>query len=85
MSDQKKTDGGPAFPIYGKLNEWGYAEQPGMTLRDYFAAKAMVGILQDWTEVVRDAMAESTTSERIKHLAKRSYDIADAMLKAREQ
>lgn len=81
MSDQKKTDGGPAFPVVSNYD----ALATGMTLRDYFAAKAMVGILHDWTEVVRDAMAESTTTERIKYLAKRSYDIADAMLKAREQ
>ena len=76
MSDQKKTDGGPAFPIYGKLNEWGYAEQPGMTLRDYFAAKAMQGMAgspryceHGWDQA---------------DLAAQAYEIADAMLKARE-
>ena len=45
MSD--KTNGGPAFPILGK--RWhpsdGFhdVEHVGMTLRDYFAAKAMQG------------------------------------------
>lgn len=53
-------------------------------LRDYFAAKAMQGILHDWTEVVREVMSESSATERIEWLSKRSYDVADHMLKARE-
>ena len=43
----------------------------GMTLRDYFAAKAMQGILFE-------GLDESET-------AKNAYAMADAMLKAREQ
>lgn len=74
MSDQKKTDGGPAFPIYGKLNEWGYAEQPGMTLRDYFAAKVMQGSIDS-----------SWFHSDHNRSAKWCYEVADAMLKAREQ
>jgi len=54
--------GGPAFP-FGKA----YA---GMTLRDYFAAKAMEGVFP-----------LCTTSERA---AEECYKVADAMLKARE-
>jgi hypothetical protein len=44
----------------------------GMTLRDYFAAKAMQSELMDlnWQD--------------IKSLALYAYDIADAMLKARD-
>jgi hypothetical protein len=42
-----------------------------MTLRDYFAAKAMQELLQH-------------TAESTHQLASESYDIADAMLKARE-
>ena len=58
--------GGPAFP-YGT----GYA---GMTLRDYFAAKAMeqaMSKLADWK------YAQVT-------IADYAYKQADAMLKARE-
>ena len=40
MSD---NTGGQAFPNEG-FNGWGTPEQ-GMTLRDYFAAKAMQGML----------------------------------------
>jgi hypothetical protein len=71
--------GGPAFPC-----EWDYIssyreEANGMTLRDYFAAKAMQSTLAD------DAYAEKTEtpSEWVAIVAKASYEIADAMLKAR--
>ncbi len=54
-----------AFPVETK----DYV-QLGMTLRDYFAAKAMQGILFEGLE------PEET--------AKHAYAMADAMLKARE-
>jgi hypothetical protein len=49
-----------------------------MSLRDYFAAKAMDGfnrhmVSYEWGEDVTE------------YAAKRAYEIADAMLKAREQ
>jgi hypothetical protein len=47
--------------------------QNGMTLRDYFAAKAMQAILSD-----------QNYSSPDDKLAEASYWIADAMLKARE-
>jgi hypothetical protein len=46
----------------------------GMTLRDYFAAKAMTGLLT--AEIVGEYSNE--------HVAEISYRIADAMMKARE-
>ena len=46
----------------------------GMELRDYFAAKAMQGILADEIPLDMDA----------KKLAEWSYMYADAMMKARE-
>jgi len=58
--------GGPAFP-YGTA----YA---GMTLRDYFAAKAMQAILSDG----------SWHGHTCKTAALESYEMADAMLLARE-
>ena len=45
--------------------------QIGMTLRDYFAAKAMQGLLSQGSNVY-DLMAE------------RAYQIADEMMKARD-
>ena len=58
-----------AFPNPHLTNE------TGMTLRDYFAAKAMTGLLT--AELVGEYSNE--------HVAEVSYRIADAMLKAREE
>jgi hypothetical protein len=63
----------PAFPNEG-FNGWG-DPYPGMTLRDYFAAKAMQGML---AESGGGALHNTNLSEF-------AYLIADAMLKAREQ
>jgi len=60
----------PAFPNEG-FNGWGEPFQ-GMTLRDYFAAKAMQGMMVDVYEPYCD------------YIAKTAYEMADAMLKARE-
>jgi hypothetical protein len=46
-----------------------------MTLRDYFAAKAMVGITQ--------ALAQGIRPHDVPKLAEDAYFIADAMLKER--
>ena len=61
--------GGPAFPTERPaMSEYG----KGMTLRDYFAAKAMQGMMHDVTQPVGEVIAEW------------AYQVADAMLKARE-
>ena len=62
----KTNDGGPAFPADFQLYS------TGMTLRDYFAAAALQGIL---------ALDKDGTWDEF---SKCSYRIADAMLKARE-
>lgn len=67
-----KNDGGPAFPIGSTPEEWGN----GMTLRDYFAAKAM----QAW---LSDTKAEFYDPKMQEAAAKYGYMIADQMLKAR--
>jgi hypothetical protein len=68
--------GGPAFPTkqYNR-NIMAFEEVGGMTLRDYFAAKAMVSILSQ--KDAHDGREWGST-------AWMSYQIADAMLKARE-
>ena len=73
MSDT--NTGGPAFPCGGIITNDGILYE-GMTIRDYFAAKAMQGLISDsdW----RIDMAASET-------ARAAYNQADAMLKAREQ
>ena len=69
MSDT--NTGGQAFPNEG-FNGWGKPEE-GMTLRDYFAAKAMQGFA-----------ATLFDGYLAKEIADRAYVVADAMLKARE-
>lgn len=71
--------GGPAFPQFVISNNGAYVDG-GMTLRDYFAAKAMQSTLAD------NAYAERTETafEWLAIVAKSSYETADAMLKARE-
>lgn len=61
--------GGPAFPRPGDFNP-----QLGMTLRDYFAAKAMQ------TYMINEVWNPDT----YKGAAITAYRVADAMLKARE-
>jgi hypothetical protein len=50
-------------------------EQDGMTLRDYFAAKAMQSV------IIQDAYEYESAAE-LSHWA---YEIADAMLEEREK
>ena len=68
------NDGGPAFPIIGGTADYHY----GMTLRDYFAAKAMQGLIASHEEGYWWKCNTYTMG------AKYSYRFADAMLKARE-
>lgn len=68
----KTNTDGPAFPVAGKS---GAPIDYGMALRDYFAAKAMQGLLAGYIEGVPP---EDITAQA-------SYSYADAMLKAREQ
>jgi len=69
--------GGPAFPTTKPLEHWGDPNQ-GMTLRDYFAAKAMQGML------AANGDSNGYLEYEEKTVAANSYKLADAMLKARE-
>jgi len=58
------------------LNAFPDADYRGMTLRDYFAAKALTNF--------RDQIGSQSDQEWFDIVAKGAYRIADAMLKARE-
>lgn len=78
----KRDTGGPAFPPHPN------AEHPGMTLRDYFAAKAMQQVLRENWEWQREQERQGSRSPQHwsdEELASYSYEIADAMLKARQE
>ena len=76
-----KQTGGPAFPVQSIYIEDQETNSKGMTLRDYFAAQALAGNLE---QGIQDDMTIDWWHEPSK-IAKRAYAIADAMLKAREQ
>lgn len=68
----------PAFP-HSRLG----SDADGMSLRDYFAAKAMQAVLLKWPPVLtedQDAIRRDT-----EEIARGAYAMADAMLKARKQ
>lgn len=80
-------DGGPAFPS---------ADNPGMSLRDYFAAKAMQGMLanpklqeqilkagQSWIEESAWAVADTMLNERNNKNKLRSCSVTDLNLDVR--
>ena len=68
-----KDTGGPAFPAFEFQQNYNQMMAVGgMTLRDYFAARAMQGLL-----------AGKLTSTDLRLIANDSYAMADAMLKAR--
>jgi hypothetical protein len=54
----------------------------GMTLRDYFAAKAMQGFISN--ALIMQAISEEFPDTGHDYLSNQSYEIADAMLKQRE-
>lgn len=68
------NDGGPAFPFtFDDAADRCTVVTPGMTLRDYFAAAALQGLItsmQDGTPVFTARLA---------------YDYADAMITQREK
>jgi len=65
-----KETGGPAFPTGTGVTPY----SPGMTLRDYFAAR----VLQAYES------RQDLDDLKVIDKAKRSYHIADAMLEARK-
>lgn len=83
------NDGGPAFPVMDHSEGIGSVlRDPGMTLRDYFAAQALpallLGISQTHANNVsrgcNKALAEQETESAIRRAPAAAYVMADAML-----
>lgn len=68
--DRQEKNGGAAFPIPDHSS--------GMSLRDYFAGQALVGLLSHPCDTRRVPLGPETTPRR-------AYEYADAMLVARER
>ena len=65
-------DGGPAFPNTVLITNESFSELRGMTLRDYFAGKAMQALIEKYDESAVE-------------ISVAAYEFADQMLKAREE
>jgi len=65
--------GGPAFPLQNHGVQTLGLHVTGMTLRDYFAAKAMASELEG-----------GVPADNFLYTARRAYKMADAMLEARK-
>ena len=64
-----------AFPVQ---DAYSMSTEQGMTLRDYFAARAMQGIMVGQYPITRELDAEY-------RISKAAYHLADAMMKARDK
>ena len=75
----KRNPGGSAFPVHPNVNLDLDKRWCGMTLRDYFAAKAMQALLSAdrYTGIIGVNNYEHCRAED-------AYKMADAMLKARQ-
>ena len=74
-----KDNGGPAFPSHGSMGE---VVCDGMTLRDYFAAKAMQGMLAYPGCDSRGSHHNNNTPQGVAIMA---YAYADAMIAERDK
>lgn len=78
------NDGGPAFPIENNDLPGSYEAHPGMTLRDYFAAAALQGILSSETIVSATAKAARQENATLRAtFVEVAYAYADAMIRKR--
>ena len=80
MSEKIET-GGPAFPCHPEIIPQKERDFAGMTLRDYFAARAMTAC---YAEYCAHANVQGYEEDWKMGVALDSYAMADAMLKARE-
>lgn len=85
-----KNDGGTAFPE--SCTEGGYQANvsSGMSLRDYFAAKAMQGMLAagaNWSSMYAGSIDYLDDGRQVSHSpdVETAYRIADAMLAERNK
>jgi hypothetical protein len=83
--DNTHNTGGPAYPTsnWQKMVPQANGYHEGMTLRDYFAAKAMQAMLSSpefLVVVTADQAVGGNAKERVSNV---SFAYADAMLKAR--
>jgi len=82
----QKDDGGPAFPAMNQLRRWPSGEPVnnefnGMTLRDWFAGQAMIGMVACWE---KGPDGRWIAGYKAPEVVKQAYAIADAMIAERK-
>ncbi|MCJ9707845.1 hypothetical protein LWS69_02215 [Bordetella hinzii] len=77
----KINDGGPAFPITEQ--DTTCSVSPGLSLRDYFAAKAMQALIMTGSTVSKNTPEGILTLPARVGIPPLAYEYADAMLAAR--
>ncbi len=75
-----KDNGGPAFPI--SSDHYSTLGEIGMTLRDYFAVRAMQAMIPDMYDYEE---TRETHAARSRLMASDVYAVVDAILEARKQ
>ena len=75
--------GGPAFPNQVRITDEKFAELRGMTLRDYFAAKAMQGMMANPSMFRINFIDGQAHADFHETNISASFQIADRMLKER--
>jgi hypothetical protein len=73
--ETKQNDGGQAFPMVDVLIDGQAIGSAGMSIRDYFAGQALIGLLSGRPDSECDEIG----------YAGDAYRFADAMLKARAE
>ena len=79
----KNNNGGPAYPmpiaanVHGFATTGEYSGDTGMTLRDWFAGQALIGVTTALTQGIRHCDIPKAATD--------CFAIADAMLKARDE
>lgn len=84
MAEEKIDNGGPAFPVVEVHPVHGSRVDIGMNLRDWFAGHIAEGLTGCQPFILR-MLDEHKHPQVADAIAFTSYDIADAMLKARKQ
>jgi len=75
--DTTRNDGGPAMPVSDPMGR-----DIGLTKRDWFAGMALPGIISE--TYINLASTSDADRDMIESVARHAYELADAMLKARD-
>lgn len=89
MTVEYYKTGGPAFPTTAENYSNYHPSGDGMTMRDYFAAKSLPMAMEEYRFVTSNQGQAMGVDWEAKYglssVARMAYDLADAMLEARQR